>query len=336
MTIEEAQALAAAAKLRYVCEDEPGIRRIRRGRGFSYLTPDGETLAGAARERLQALAIPPAWDDVWICGDDRGHVLATGRDGDGRKQYIYHPDWVKLRDEVKFSRMAEFGSALPALRRQVDADLRRRDGMSRSKVTALAVAVLDTTLLRVGNPRSAVDGAFGLTTLEAHHVDVGTTYIEFEFTGKGGQERRLRVADRRLARLVAACHELPGQRLFTYEDVAGTGTIGSGDVNDYLLEHTGARFTAKDFRTWGGSVAFAGYLAPVARAELNGQAPALLLEAYDHAADVLGNTRAVARESYVHPRLAEAFDAGELHAAWKRTRGGHGLAREERLLLKVI
>ncbi len=336
MTIDEARALAEEAALRHVSDAEPGIRRVRRGRGFSYVTPAGETLQGEARAAVEALAIPPAWEDVWICADPVGHVRATGRDAQGRKQYLYHPAWERVRDRVKFARLGDFGAALPALRRQVDADLRRR-GMPREKVVALAVALLDTTLLRVGNDEYAArNGSYGLTTLEAGHVDLGTTYIEFEFTGKGGAERRLRVSDRRLARLVAQCHELPGQRLFTYQEDGGARAIGSGDVNAYLLEHMGECFSAKDFRTWGGSAAAAGFLAPQPAAGLNGQAPALVLAAYDHAADLLGNTRDVARDSYVHPRIPEAFASGELHALWKGTRGGHRLARRERLLTKLL
>ncbi len=336
MTTDEARALAAEAALRHVSDAEPGIHRIRRGRGFSYVTPDGETLQSEARAALEALAIPPAWEDVWICPDADGHVRATGRDAQGRKQYIYHPAWEQVRDRVKFARLGDFGAALPELRRRVDADLRRR-GMPREKVVALAVALLDATLLRVGNDAYvAQNGSYGLTTLEASHVDLGATYVEFEFTGKGGAERSLRVSDRRLARLVAQCHELPGQRLFTYDDGGEARAVGSGDVNAYLLDHMGEGFTAKDFRTWGGSVATAGYLAPLPAADLNGQAPALELDAYDHAAELLGNTRDVCRASYVHPRVPEAFHSGELHAAWKRTRGGHRLAREERLLTKLL
>ncbi len=335
MTTDEARALASRARLRYVSDEEPGVRRIRRGSGFSYVTAGGEVLGGEDRARFEAMAIPPAWEDVWICADEDGHIQVTGRDAEGRKQYLYHPEWEKVRDEAKFSRLAEFGRALPGLRRRVDADLRRR-GLPREKVTALAVALLDETLLRVGNESyAAANGSYGLTTLRADHVDVGSTYVEFDFPAKSGLERRVRVADRRLARLVAACHELPGQRLFTYEEGGEVRAVDSTDVNRYLFDATGANFTAKDFRTWGGTVAVAGFLAPEPPGA-NGDADARVLAAFDHAADLLGNTRDVARSAYVHPAVPEAYRAGELLEAWKRTRTTKTLSRSERTVTKVL
>lgn len=329
MNGEDAEALAIEAGLRYVHDDEIGSRRIRRGKGFSHVDRNGAPVDDDRRGWIESLAIPPAWNDVWICGDDSGHILATGTDRAGRKQYIYHPIWQEVRDEVKFERMGEFGRRLHRLRRAVDTDLRRRE-LPRAKVVALAVAVLDRTLIRVGHRRYAEEnGAHGLTTLTPEHVAVEGHHVHLEFEGKGGGEHILAFRDRRLANLIACCQELSGQTLFSYESPAGPAAIASGDVNDYLAATMGSRFTAKDFRTWGASATVVSELVG------NGGADALLV-AIDAAAERLGNTRSVLRDSYLHPAVAAAYRAGHLSEAWRRSRRGRWLDRSESTLNRVV
>ena len=251
-----AAAAAAAAGLRYVTDARPGITRKRAGRAFSYRDPQGRPIRDRrALARLRALAIPPAWTDVWICPDPRGHLQATGRDARGRKQYRYHREWRAIRDAHKFDRILIFARALPQIRARVDADLRRR-GLPRERVLATVVRLLETTLIRVGNAEYARDNrSFGLTTLRRRHVEVDGSTIAFEFRGKSGKLHKVTTRDRRLARIVLACHELPGQELFQYLDEQGVRRdVDSADVNAYLQEISGEPFTAKDFRTWAGTV----------------------------------------------------------------------------------
>jgi DNA topoisomerase-1 len=254
---------ARAAGLRYVTDRAPGISRRRSGKGFAYRAPDGRTLRdAAARRRIQTLAVPPAWTDVWICPDPSGHLQATGRDARGRKQYRYHPQWREVRDETKFGRLVAFAEGLPALRRRVQEDL-ARPGLPREKVLAAVVRLLGTTLLRVGNEEYArANQSFGLTTLRDRHAAVEGATVRFCFRGKSGKEVRVDIQDRRLARVVKRCRELPGQELFQYVDDDGQQqSVGSGDVNAYLREVTGEELSAKDFRTWGGTVLALGALA---------------------------------------------------------------------------
>ena len=243
---------AQAAGLRYVSDDRPGIRRKRRGKGFTYVDPCGSTVRDPkALARIRSLAVPPAWTEVWICAQPTGHLQATGRDARGRKQYRYHPEWRAVRDETKFGRMTLFGEALPALRARAAEDLGRR-GLPREKVLAAVVKLLETTLIRVGNREYArQNGSFGLTTLCDGNVDIQGSRLRFEFRGKSGKEHMVEIHDRRLARVVKRCRDLPGQTLFQYLDDDGLRqSITSGDVNAYLREITGQDFTAKDFRTW--------------------------------------------------------------------------------------
>src|SRR5215470_5909186 len=247
---------ANRAGLHYTRDDRPGIRRRRAGRGFTYRDDDrGRVTDRATLERIRALAIPPAWTDVWICRDPDGHLQATGRDARGRKQYRYHARWRRRRDAGKFGRMAAFGRALPRIRAACDADL-RRPGLPREKVLAAVVRLLELTLIRVGNEEYArLDRSFGLTTLRDRHARVEGSRIRFRFRGKSGRRHEVGLRDRRLARLVRRCQELPGQELFQYEgDDGAIHDVGSGDVNDYLREISGEDFTAKDFRTWAGTV----------------------------------------------------------------------------------
>ncbi len=329
---------ADAADLLYVSDEIPGIRRRRCGRGFTYVGPDGLTITDPAeRDRIEGLVIPPAWTDVWICPTPDGHVLATGRDAKGRKQYRYHPRWIEIRDATKFDRLSEFGALLPDLRAGVDADLRRR-GLPREKVLALVVRLLDETLIRIGNSEYAdTNESYGLTTLAGDHVEVTGSTVRFEFVGKGGAEHVVAVRDPRLARLVQQCHELRGHVLFCYEDEDGaTVSVSSGDVNEYLRDRTGAAVTSKTFRTWGGTVVAAEALAALGPPAEGVDADAQILGAIDAAAGALGNTRAVCRASYVHPAVPEAHRSGALHEAWRRSRSTGRLRRGERAVLKVV
>ncbi|MGH8873541.1 MAG: DNA topoisomerase IB [Acidimicrobiia bacterium] len=333
MTAVETVSLAADAGLHYLGDESPGLRRIRRGRGFTYVDPKGETVNGAIRERIRSLAIPPAWEDVWISPDPSGHILATGHDKAGRKQYIYHPVWEEIRDAVKFERMGDFGNRLTALRRRMDSDL-SRPGLSKRKVTALAVAVLDRTLIRVGNRRYAEENeAYGLTTLTCEHVEVDGLHVHLEFAGKGGADHELVFSDRRLAGLIARCQELAGQTLFGYEAPEGVSAITSTDVNTYLSEVLSGPFTAKDFRTWGASTAIAEDLAT---GPDDGDDDARLLAAIDAAAERLGNTREVCRRAYLHPLVPEAFRDGTLRSVWARSRRGLWLGRAESAMNRLI
>jgi DNA topoisomerase I len=333
MTGDEYFLLASEAGLTYVGPDEPGLRRVRRGRGFSYVDEKGAVVNGRTRERIKSLAIPPAWEDVWISPDPNGHILATGHDQAGRKQYIYHPLWEATRDEVKFDRLGPFGRGLTALRSRVDSDLRKRD-LPREKVIALAVAVLDRTLVRVGNRRYAVDNeSYGLTTLTCQHMQVDGLHVHLEFAGKGGAERELAFKDRRLARLMSSCQELAGQTLFSYETPEGPATsITSSDINAYLADTLGGPFTSKDFRTWGASSRVAGELIRSTEEDPEER----IRKAIDAAAERLGNTRAVCRDSYVHPLVIESAGNGLLEEAWRKSRSGKWANREESALRKLL
>lgn len=333
--------LAAEAGLSYVSGEVPGYRRVRRGSGFSYLTPDGEVVADDIREWITSLAIPPAWQDVWIATDDLSHILATGYDDAGRKQYIYHAIWEEIRDEVKFDRLGPFSKGLVDLRRSVEGDL-RCTGLSREKVVALAVAVLDRTLIRVGNRRYAEENdAYGLTTLRGDHVEVNGRHVVLDFEGKAGSGHQLVFADQRLARLISQCQELSGQTLFSYETTNGAAAVSSTDVNAYLARVMKGRFTAKDFRTWGATTTVARRLTSGDGADdntANGakKPKAQLLEAIDIAAEKLGNTREVCRDSYVHPAIPEAFMDGTLERTWKRSRAGKWVDRTESTVRRVL
>jgi DNA topoisomerase-1 len=265
------------------------------------------------------LAIPPAWTDVWICPDPHGHIQATGRDARGRKQYRYHALWREHRDSVKYDRMAAFGRALPKLRERVEHDLSRR-GMPREKVLAAVVRLLELTLIRVGNDEYAKKNkSFGLTTLRKRHVDVQGAAVEFEFRGKSGKTHRTGIHDRRLARVVQACEELRGQRLFQYVGEDGeTHAVGSHDVNAYIHEATGEHFTAKDFRTWAGSLIAAQLLAACEQAKSETQQKHTVAACVKAVAQKLGNTPAVCRSSYIHPEVIAACADDRLKTAFKR------------------
>jgi DNA topoisomerase-1 len=297
--------------LSYVSDQDPGLARQRaRGHGFNYLRADGSPVVDAPTlERIRALAIPPAWTEVWICPRANGHIQAVGRDQRGRKQYRYHDRWRETRDDVKYGRLIAFGRALPRLRRRVEADLARR-GLPREKVLAAVVRVMEATLIRVGNAEYARSNkSFGLTTLRDRHVKIGAARAVFEFRGKSGKLHATGFNDRRLARVVKACQDLPGQRLFQYLDEAGERhAVESADVNGYIRDALGEDFSAKDFRTWAGTVAAARALTLCdpgpARQNINTCVKAV--------AGLLGNTAAIARNAYIHPAVLEAYAAGKL------------------------
>ncbi|NNF58084.1 MAG: DNA topoisomerase IB [Rhodothermaceae bacterium] len=330
---------ARRAGLVYVTDDQPGLRRVRRGRGFSYHHPDDSLVSDGERARIEALAIPPAWTDVWICADPDGHLQATGRDDKGRKQYRYHPDWQEHRNRVKFDRMVPFGEALPEIRARVDTDLRMRT-LGREKVVALAVRLLDETLVRIGNPEYAdQNDSYGLTTLRDKHVSFDGSEVRFSFVGKSGKEHELSVRGRRLARLVKACRDIPGYTLFQYYTDEGKSAIGSSDVNAYLRETMGDDFTAKDFRTWGGTVLAAKALHIYGAAEDEATGEQAIAETIKEVAEGLGNTVAVCRQYYVHPDILDAYRDGMLLDHLKRRHAGNtptGLEPAEAAVLGVL
>jgi DNA topoisomerase-1 len=336
---EAASAAAEAAGLRYVTDSMPGITRRRAGKAFSYRDPQGRAITERkALARLRALAIPPAWTDVWIAPTAAAHIQATGRDQRGRKQYRYHPDFVLMRDATKFEHMIEFASALPAVRRRIAADLGRR-GLPLEKVVAAIAWLLDATLIRVGNREYAREnGSFGLTTLRDRHVAVEASTIRFEFKGKSGKTWRLKLADRRVARVVKSCQDIPGQHLFQYIGEDGARhSVGSGDVNAYLRAISGRDITAKDFRTWHGTVLAATCLGAYPAAEAKTTAKANVREAIEAVADALGNTPAICRKCYVHPEVIEAYLDGTLAPSPATvSRAGAGLRPEERRVLALL
>jgi DNA topoisomerase-1 len=309
---------AREAGLVYVADSEPGIRRRRAGKGFAYRAPDGRKVSAPEAERIRKLAIPPAYTQVWICTHPRGHLQATGRDARQRKQYRYHPQWRAARDLGKFGRMVPFGKALPALRRRLRQDL-ARPGLPREKVLALVVTLLARTLIRVGNDEYARSNrSFGLSTLRDRHAEVAGGSVHFRFRGKSGQEHEVTLDDPRLAKLVKRCQELPGQALFQYLDEAGIAhPIDSGQVNDYLRDAMGTDFTAKDFRTWGGTLDAIALFGRTPLPERGGER-ALAQEQMRLIKEVagrLGNTPAVCRASYIHPAVFDAWRDGSLQRA---------------------
>jgi DNA topoisomerase-1 len=325
---------AAAAGLRHVSDAAPGISRRRAGRGFTYTGPDGKTVRDRSTlARIRALAIPPAWTEVWIAADPKGHIQATGRDARRRKQYRYHPSWHEVRHETKFGRMLAFSAALPRIRRALAADL-ALPGLPRRKVLATVVRLLECTQIRVGNDEYArANRSYGLTTFRDRHVEVNGSTLHFEFRGKSGKPHTVDVADRRLARIVARCQAIPGEELFQYLDEDGARqTIDSGDVNDYIREIAGEEFTAKDFRTWAGTVLASEALLALGVPSSEREAKANILAAIDKVAGQLNNTRAVCRKYYVHPEVLAAYGEGVL----AEVLGGRGaLERRVTRLLKA-
>ncbi len=307
---------AHEAGLVYSTDDEPGIRRRRKGKGFDYVGPDGKLIRDPdVLDRIRSLAIPPAWEEVWVSTRPRGHLQATGRDARGRKQHRYHARWREVRDADKFDRMVRFGAVLSRIRRRAARDL-RRPGLPKEKVVATIARLLDTSYIRIGNEEYAKqNNSFGLTTLRGRHVDVKGSTVRFLFKGKSGVEVSVGVTDRRVARVIKRCDELPGQNLFQYLDDGERRQVTSDDVNAYLREVSGEDVTAKDFRTWAATVLAACALRDAAGFESESDARRKVVEAIDGVARKLGHTRAVCRRSYVHPAVIDTFLEGGLDTA---------------------
>ena len=313
-TIVDGRDAAEAAGLVYVTSDEAGLSRRCAGRGFNYVdTSGGRVRDPSTLQRIRALAIPPAWTQVWICADPNGHLQAVGQDEKGRRQYRYHTKFRDVREGVKFAHMMAFAEALPALRRQVSVDM-ARPGLGREKVLATVVHLLETTMIRVGNSAYAKENkSYGLTTLLNRHVQIDGAALKFHFKGKSGRTWRLGVRDRRVARIVRSCQELPGQLLFQYIDDAGERLqVTSADVNAYLKRISGADLTAKDFRTWTGTVLAAMALAEFEEVDSQPRAKKNVTQAIERVSARLGNTPAICRKCYVHPEIVSAYLDGDL------------------------
>lgn len=329
---------ARAAGLRYVDDRSPGVTRTAVRQGFRYANSDGAPIDDEVElARIRSLAIPPAWTDVWICRWRNGHLQATGRDAKGRKQYRYHPQWRNVRDEAKYERMLDFGQALPIIRSRIDTAL-SLPGLPREKVLAAIVYLLQATLMRIGNREYARDNdSYGMTTLRKKHVRVDGTQIRFEFRGKSGIRHSIRLQDRRLARIIMRTRDLPGQELFQYVDEEGAlHAISSTDVNDYLRELTGQDYTAKDFRTWAGTVLAAMALLECEPCSSETQGKKNVVQAIVDVAGKLGNTPAVCRKCYVHPRVIEAYMEGTLKGIVGKPATGGALSPEETMVLKML
>jgi DNA topoisomerase-1 len=332
---------APSGGLRYSRDGEKGFRRRQGDTGFEYVDAAGERVTDEATlDRIKALVIPPAWTDVWICGDERGHLQVTGRDARGRKQYRYHPRWREMRDADKFDHLAEFAAALPKIRRQSRADMALA-GLPRRKVLALLVQLLERTCIRIGNERYAEENdSFGLTTMRNRHVKVSGDRIEFQFRGKSGKFHRIAVDDPELARVVRRCRDLPGQELFQYLDDSGeVQSIGSSDVNEYLKEIAGCEISTKDFRTWAGSVYVASQLRRLSSLDRLGVGKRVgithVAAAVREASKQLGNTPAICRKSYVHPRVLDP-KTWHRRGAREMKRPPRGLRAEEAAFLSII
>lgn len=313
-TIVDPRDAAETAGLVYVSDEAPGIRRRRAGKGFRYLKPDGSSVRDdATLRRIKALAVPPAWTDVWICRTPHGHIQATGRDAKGRKQYKYHPQFREVRESVKFEHIMEFARLLPVIRAKVSEHMSLR-GLPREKVLATTVHLLESTLIRVGNDDYAKQNrSYGLTTLKDPHVKIVGSELRFQFKGKSGKTWRLQVKDRRVAKIVKACQELPGQELLQYVDEAGERRdVTSSDVNTYLKEITGQDITAKDFRTWAGTVLAAWALREFEAFDSQARAKKNVRAAIERVSSRLGNTPTICRKCYIHPEILNCYLSGSL------------------------
>lgn len=325
--------------LRYINDDEAGYSRKKWGRGFTYRDQNGETISDSGlRTWIEALAIPPAWTDVWISPYKNGHILATGRDDKGRKQYCYHPLWQEMQKQKKFNRLYDFGLALPQLREVTDGHLRQHK-LSRERVLAAIVRLLEQTLIRIGNREYAQrNDTFGLTTLQDDHVEITTSRVTFDFTGKSGQEHTIILRDRRLARIVQRCQDIPGYELFQYYDESGKRqVVDSSDVNDYLQTITREAFTAKVFRTWGGSILAVKYLAENGATS---EPETVSRDCVTYVASELGNTTTVCKQYYIHPLILEAHQGGKLSGIYNAqvdtSDEPYALSSEEKTLMDLM
>jgi DNA topoisomerase I len=304
-----------------------------------FIGPDGKPIRDAEqRRRIKALAIPPAWTSVWICPRTDGHLQATGRDSKGRKQYRYHPRWREVRDETKYGRLVNFGQSLPSIRKRVERDL-ASPGLSREKVLAAVVQLLEKALIRVGNEQYArQNGSFGLTTLRGRHVEVAGSTIRFQFKGKSGKKHRIKISDRRLAAIVKRCRDIPGYELFQYQDENGQyQAVDSSDVNSYLRQVAGMEFSAKDFRTWSGTVLAAVALSQLGPVDSEREAKKNIARAVEQVAELLGNTAAVCRKCYIHPEVVDAYLDGTIQTLMvEGQRELAGLSQEEAAVLRLL
>jgi DNA topoisomerase-1 len=340
--IVENRRAARASGLRYIADDCAGIRRVRAGRGFAYVSSRGRRVRDPATlQRIRGLVIPPAWTEVWICLDPKGHIQAVGRDDRGRKQYLYHARWREARDRDKYHKLIDFASALPRIRRAIKHHLAQQ-GLPRIRVLAAVLAVMEQTLIRIGNDEYAgQNGSFGLTTLRDRHARINGRKVRFEFNGKSGIEHEIDLHDPRLTQIIRRCRDLPGQELFQYlDDDGNVCDVGSSDVNDYLRQISGADFTTKDFRTWAGTVLAACALREMDSFKSIAQAKRNLVRAIDAVADRLGNTRAVCRKSYIHPEVIDSYLRGGLMkgfvAKGRPAKSVRGLRPEENAVLGVL
>jgi DNA topoisomerase I len=333
--------IARAAHLRYVSDAKPGIRRERAGEDFVYRDLDGKKINDETElERIKAIGIPPAWTNVWISPHANGHILATGRDDKGRKQYRYHPRWNDHRNMSKFNRLAVFGANLPKIRETTDNDLKKR-GLPYEKVLAVVVRLLEMTLIRIGNAEyMRHNESYGLTTMRDEHVAVTGKTIQFEFTGKSGKEHHINITHKRLSKIVKACQDIPGYDLFQYYDDNGDHrVVGSSEVNDYLRGITGEDFTAKDFRTWGGSVLAVEVLCELPECSTDKEGKKMVTEAVKTVAQGLGNTTTICRKYYIHPAVIDAYMNGILHGVLSRQLNPdspYTLSRGESALMELI
>jgi len=335
---------AVEAGLRYVRGGGPCIQRIRCGRSFRYIGPDGKPLRDpASLQRIRSLVIPPAWRDVWICPSPKGHLQAVGRDAKGRKQYRYHPLYRATRDQAKFSRMVAFGTVLALIRKRVQHDLELA-GLRKEKVLAAVVRLLETSFIRIGNEEYAEEnGSFGLTTMKNRHVQIDGATLQFRFRGKSGLEHRIRLTDRRLARIVKQCRELPGYELFEYVTPAGdVHPVDAADVNAYLREITGQNFTAKDFRTWSGTILAVRELCAAGPWRSQAEAKRTVVAAVKRVSQRLGNRPATCRKYYIHPAVIDAYGDGSLFPTVEQGEqqnsayAGMGLRPEEYCVMVIV
>lgn len=334
---------ARVANLIYVTDSEPGITRMKKGKGFIYLYDNKPVNDLGEIARIRSLVIPPAWKNVWICTLHNGHLQATGIDARNRKQYRYHPLWNKLRNETKFHRMLDFGLKLPALRQRVQEDI-SRPGLTMQKVIATVISLMERTYIRIGNSAyEKENGSYGITTLRDQHVQIEGSSIRFTFKGKRGIEHTITLRNKRLARIVKQCRDIPGRELFQYIDENGVRhCIDSGKVNAYIKEVTGEDFSAKDFRTWAGTLTALQAFRKLGEAQTKGNAKANIVEVLDHVSRQLGNTRAVCRKYYVHPVLITLYENNSLGEyiseldEVEREESGTALTAEENILMKIL
>ena len=335
---------ARVADLVYVSDKDPGIRRVKKGTGFTYLLQDDKPLTDEAElERIKKLAIPPAWTSVWICANPYGHIQATGIDARGRKQYRYHPQWHTLRNQTKFHHLYEFGKLLPSLRLKLEEDLAKKD-LCEEKVLATVISLMERTYIRIGNnDYEKLYGSYGLTTLKDKHVKVAGDKVVFSFKGKKGIDHDITLKNRRLAKAVQACRDIPGKELFQYYDAEGNKRpIDSGMVNRYIKEASGGDFSAKDFRTWAGTLNILRAFKVLGPAETESDSKKNIIAALDEVSQKLGNTRTVCKKYYVHPGIIQLYETNSLYKYLdeldeiEKSDNLTGLTTDERVLMKIL